>query len=180
MKKLLLVILALGPLVFGGTYNKSIKGNIGQSIPLFGAQPNTIPVMGAQVNLDTMEADTGYYFYDLIDKPVIGTSDTVGQVHFTCKDSTGTDSVGVRVEWQGNMREDGNGTWASIDTVRLNINTSSNVYTNATPTAVINSKSYMALRFIVKNMKNGSVAQKSVCKDFVLNRRPRMALIGSP
>lgn len=178
MKKMLALVLALGfALAYSGTYNKSIKGNIGQSIPLFGSQPNGVPSMSATVNLDTSEIDTSYYFYDLIDKPTTSHTDTVGWVHFSVKDSTGSDSAAARVVWWGNSRSDGLGVWSQIDSVTKGPTGSATVYAAATPTAVINSKGYMAIRFTLSNPLHFAVAQKCVVKDIVFNRRPRLGLV---
>jgi hypothetical protein len=170
MKKILVALFAFASLAGAApTKSQSPKGNIGQSIALFGAQRNAVPVMGAVVNLDTSEIDTSYFFYDLTDKPVTGALDTVGWLHFAHKDSTGSDSDRVRVIWYGNSRADGGGLWTKIDSVTASGNAIT-TFTAATPTAVINSKGYMALMFTVGNPSNSAVALKSVAKDIVLNR----------
>lgn len=158
--------------------SKAIKGNIGQSLPLFGAQRNTIPVMGAVVNLDTSERDTSYYFYELIDKPATGVLDTIGFVHFAYKDSAGSDSARVRLIWYGNPQADGQGIWTKIDSINQQGNAITS-YTAVTPAAVINSKGYMALMFTVENISNSAVGLKSAAKGIVLNRRQRIGSIGN-
>ena len=179
MKKILFLLFAFAVLANSApVYNKTIKGNIGQSIALFGAQRNTVPVMGATVNLDTSEIDTSYYFYDLIDKPTTSHTDTIGWVHFAHKDSTGSDSDRVRIIWYGNSRSDGLGVWSKIDTVTAS-GSGVTSFTAATPTAVVNSKGYMALMFTIGNPSNSAVALKSAAKDVVLNRPPRIGqLVG--
>ena len=156
--------------------SKALSGNIGQSLPLFGAQRNTIPVMGAAVNLDTSELDTSYYFYELINKPTTGVLDTIGFLHFSYKDSTGSDSTRVKVIWYGNSRADGLGVWAKIDSINQQGNAIT-TYTAVAPTAVINSKGYMALMFTIGNLSNSAVGLKSVAKDIVLNRRQRIGTL---
>jgi hypothetical protein len=152
-----------------------IVGNLGQSLPLFGAQRNTSPLVSAVVNLDTSEIDTSYFFYRLVDKPTTGSLDTVGFLHFAAKDSVGTDSCRVRIIWYGNSRNDGLGLWSKIDSVTYSAtSTAASSYAAATPTPVINSKGYMALMFTVGNPSNSAVALKSVAKDIVLNRRLRL------
>jgi hypothetical protein len=173
MKNVLIILLSLAALGQAQTTkSKQLLGNIGQTLYLFGSQPNGEPGPDAQVNLDTSEIDTSKYFYELIDRPISGLGDSiVGYVHFRCKDSTGTDSLGVRLWWDGNSRADGRGTWATIDSVSL-LGTGSS-YLNATPTAISNAKTYMALRFRVKNTKVSAVGLKPTCRDFVLNRARR-------
>lgn len=186
MKKQLIAVLFLLGLVAGvhaapTASANLLKGNVGQSIPLFGAQRNTAPVMGAVVNLDTSEIDTSYYFYPLVDKSVLSQTDTVGFVHFAGKDSTGTDSCRVRVIWYGNSRADGLGIWSKIDSVTYSASgTPASSYAAGTPTPVVNSKGYMALMFTVGNPSNSNVALKSAAKDIVLNRRSRIGTIAVP
>lgn len=156
--------------------SKAIKGNIGQNLPLFGAQRNTAPVMGAVVNLDTSETDTSYYFYELIDKPITGSLDTIGLVHFAYKDSTGSDSTRVKVIWWGNPRADGLGVWSKIDSLNV-VAGATTTYTAATPAPVVNSKGYMALMFTINNLSNSAVGLKSAAKDLVLNRRARLGYV---
>lgn len=170
MKKILALLFAFAALAGAAPIkSQALKGNIGQSLPLFGAQRNTIPVMGAVVNLDTSEIDTSYFFYELTDKPSTGVLDTVGWVHFAHKDSTGSDSDRVRVTWYGNSRADGNGLWTQIDTMNVSGNAITS-FTAVTPKPVINSKGYMALMFTIQNPSTSAVALKSAAKDIVLNR----------
>ena len=172
MKTAFALILSLVALGAAQLPSKVIQGNMGQSVLLFGSAPNGEPLQGSLVNLDTSEIDTSKYFYELIDKPVGSATDTViGYVHFRCKDSTGTDSIGVRLAWDANSRLDGKGTWTAIDSVTLSGTGSS--YLNATPTMVYNNKAYMALRFRVKNIKVSAVGLKPTCRDFVHNRQRR-------
>lgn len=169
MKKILVALFALASLAGAAPLkSQALKGNFGHSFPLFGAQPNAAPVMGATVNLDTSEIDTGYFYFDLTDKPVSGVLDTVGWLHFSHKDSTGSDSDRVRVIWYGNSRADGGATWTKIDSVTAS-GSGVTTFTAATPTAVINSKGYMALMFTVGNPSNSAVALKSAGRNFVLN-----------
>ena len=181
MKKMFaFLVLALSILTVDAApvLSKALQGNIGQSLPLFGAQRNTIPVMGAVVNLDTSERDTSYYFYELINKPTTGVLDTIGFVHFAYKDSTGSDSVRVRLIWYGNPQADGQGVWSKIDSINQQGNAITS-YTAVTPTAVINSKGYMALMFSIENISNSAVGLKSAAKGVVLNRRQRIGSIGN-
>lgn len=155
-----------------------IRGNNGQSIPLFGAARSGEPVMGSEINLDTSEIDTSKYFYQLVDKPATGVLDTIGFVHFAYKDSTGTDSVRVRVIWYGNPQPDGKGVWSKIDSINQQ-GTSITSFTAATPKAVINSLGYAAIMFTIGNPSNSAVALKSTAKGVVLNRRQRIGSIGN-
>jgi hypothetical protein len=158
--------------------SRLIIGNMGQSLPLFSAQPNAVPVMGAVLNLDTSEIDTGYYFYQLLDKPITGSVDTVGYLHFAAKDSSGTDSARVRVIWYGNSRVDGLGIWTKIDSVTYSAtSTAASAWAAGTPTPVVNSKAYSAFMFTVGNPSNSAVALKSAAKDIVLNRRERLMAV---
>lgn len=173
MKKIITILLSLAAMGYAQTAKgKQLQDNIGQSLFLFGSAPNGIPSPDALVNLDTAEIDTSYYWYELVDKPINAIADTVGQVHFRCKDSTGTDSMGVRINWDGNSRADGKGLWALMDSVTL-LGASASSYVNGTPTAVVNSLGYMAIRFRIKNIKVSAVGLKSTCRDVVLNRRKR-------
>lgn len=178
MKKILALVFALAMGAHSApVLGKQLGDNKGQSLALFGAQRNTAPVMGAAVNLDTAEIDTSYYFYELISKPVISFVDTVGWIHFTGKDSTGTDSCRVRLIWYGNSRADGQGIWAKIDSVTYSASGSAaSAYASGTPTAVVNSKGYQALMFTVSNPSTSAVALKSAAKDIVLNR-PKRGLV---
>jgi hypothetical protein len=155
-----------------------IRGNIGQSIPLFGSSRSGEPKMGAEVFLDTSERDTSKYFYRLVDKPATGVLDTIGFVHFAYKDSTGSDSTRVKVIWYGNPQPDGLGVWSKIDSINQQGNAIT-TYTAVTPKAVINANAYMALMFTIENLSNSNVALKSAAKGVVLNRRQRIGSIGN-
>lgn len=158
-----------------------LNQNKGQSIPLFGSSPNSAPSPDAVVNLDTSEIDTSYYFYRLVEKPVASNIDTVGFVHFSAKDSTGTDSCRVRIIWYGNSRTDGRAIWTKIDSVTYSASGSAaGSYAAGTPTPVVNSKGYMAIMFTVGNPSNSAVALKSVSKNIVLNRRARLGWVSAP
>lgn len=174
-KQFLIVLFALVALGHSApTYSKALKGNIGQSLPLFGTSSSREPQQSSLIYLDTMEVDTSYFFYDLIDKPVVSLTDTVGFVSFAVKDSVGTDSAAARVVWWGNSRSDGKGTWSLIDSVTKGPTGSATTYAAATPTPVVNSKGYAAIMFTLRNPLLTAVAQKCVVKDVMLNRRPRL------
>lgn len=174
MKKVLFLLLGLA-FAHGApnSITQLIEDNKGQSIPLFGSLRNTVPNRDAIVNLDTSEIDTSYYGYNLLSKPIIGNTDTLGFLHFDFKDSTGSDSARVRVIWYGNSRPDGLGTWNKIDSVTASAATASS-YASVAPAVVVNSKSYMAVMFTIGNPSNSAVALKSVAKNIVLNRRARI------
>ena len=175
MKKILFILLALALYTIGApiSISQMIEDNKGQSIPLFGSQRNTAPNVNAVVNLDTSEIDTSYYGYNLIEKPILGNTDTLGFLHFDFKDSVGSDSARVRVIWYGNSRPDGLGTWVKIDSVTAAAATASN-YAAATPTAVVNARRYSAFMFTIGNPSTSAVGLKSVAKNIVLNRAPRL------
>lgn len=174
MKKILFLLIGLALSAQAAPVQSHlIRGNIGQSIPLFGSQRNGEPSMSAVVNLDTSEIDTSKYFYELIDKPILGNLDTVGFVHFAYKDSTGSDSTRVKVIWYGNPRADGLGVWSKIDSLNV-VAGATTTYTAATPAAVVNSKRYAAIMFSIGNLSNSAVGLKSVAKDVVLNRSARI------
>lgn len=176
--KNIIVLIAFVLVSFGHSapvYSKALQDNVGQALPLFGAQRNTIPTIGTAVNLDTSEIDTSYYTYDLIGKPVVSLTDTVGWLHYAYKDSTGTDSCRVRIIWYGNSRPDGLGIWSKIDSITASAtSTAASSYQAATPTAVVNSKGYSALMFTIGNPSNSAVGLKSAAKDVILNRRERI------
>jgi hypothetical protein len=177
MKKILFILLGLALYISGApnSMTQIIEDNKGQSVALFGSQRNTAPSMNAVVNLDTSEIDTSYYGYNMIDKPIIGNLDTLGFLHFDYKDSTGTDSCRVRVIWYGNSRPDGQGIWNKIDSVTASASgAAASSYQSATPTAVVNSKRYMAFMFTIGNPSNSAVGLKSVAKNIVLNRAARI------
>jgi hypothetical protein len=166
------VLVSLG--YSAATYSKAIQGNEGQNIPIFGSSSSTIPTPGSIINLDTSEVDTAYYFYDLLGKPVVSLTDTVGFISLAVKDSTGTDSAAARIVWYGNNRADGKGTWVLIDSVTKGPTASASSYANMTQTPVINSLGYMALMFVLKNPLHASVAQKCTVKDAYFSRRQRL------
>jgi hypothetical protein len=177
MKNLLFLLAAIAMASLGHsapTYSKIIKGNIGQSLPLFGSSSSTQPAASSLIYLDTSEVDTAYYFYDLIDKPVVSLTDTVGWVSFAVKDSVGTDSAAAKVVWYGNNRSDGLGIWTAIDSVTKGPTASASSYAAVAPAAVVNSKGYAALMFTLVNPLHAAVAQKCVVKDTRLNRRARL------
>lgn len=179
MKKILILLLGVAAITQAATVvSPIIDGNKGQSIPLFGPSPNGEPIMGKYVYLDTMEVDTSKYVYRLTDKPVWAIVDTIGYVHFACKDSTGTDTLAIKLKWQGNALADGSGVWANIDSVTLKDlgasgNAAQGVLTNATATPVVNSKAYMSIRFMFTNILGSNANRKSACLAPVLNRHPR-------
>jgi hypothetical protein len=171
MKTIIVLALALFSLGLAQTKSKAIAGNVGQSIPLFGSAPNGEPLPSSQVNLDTSELDTSKYFYELIDKPINSTTDTLGHVSFECKDSTGTDSIGVRLRWYFNTSPNGTANWRVADSVTITGTGSS--YLNATATPIVNALGYMAIKFEVKNIKVSAVGLKPTCRNFLLDRRKR-------
>lgn len=175
MKKILALVFAAALLGHSApTYSKVLKGNIGQSLPLFGSTSSTQPAASSTINLDTSEIDTSYFFYDLTDKPMLAVVDTVGFVSFAVKDSVGTDSAAAKVIWYGNTRADGLGIWNAIDSVTKGPTASASAYAQATSTPVVNSVGYMAIMFTLTNPLHFAVAQKCTVKDTRFNRRARI------
>lgn len=183
MKKTIFAILTLGLVSFGTaappTLSKILSENKGQSLPLIPSSTSTTPEIGKWIFLDSNEVDTSTYFYSLVDKPIYSVVDTVGVIHFACKDSTGTDTLAVALFWDGNPQADGKGVWTTIasDTLQ-NLAAASNaahgVLTAVTPKMVINTVGYMALRFRFKNVAGSNAARKAACNTPVLNRHQRV------
>jgi hypothetical protein len=129
--------------------------------------------------LDTTEVDTGYINVDILPGSIYSVTDTIGVVSYTCKDSTGTDTLAIVMKWQGNPRPDGKGVWANVDSTELKDLGASGaagngVYTNKTA-VVVNSGGYSLFRFFLKNKLAANANRKSTCKDALLIRRHRAA-----
>lgn len=168
MKNILVsLILCLAP-AFGVTLTE---------VKLVDQEAGSIPVMRpkveTEINLDTSEIDTATRYFTTTTAPYLHYSDTLGQVFMRCDDSSGTDSVGGRLIWYGNPKANLSAIWEAIDSV--SIAAASGVETQ-TSKAVVNSKRYQALRFILRNQlaPGGSAAEKTVCRDIVLNRHKRL------
>lgn len=157
-----------------------LRENVATSIPLLGATPNDEPVRWNWISMDALENDTSRYYYRILDRPIRSATDTIGFVHFACKDFAGTDTVAVKLKWQGNAFADGSlGVWADMDSVTIKDlgafgNAANGVLTNATPTPVVNSKAYAAIRFILINPLPTNATEKAACKAPELNTRPRL------
>lgn len=168
MKKVLLSLFLGCGLAFGVTTSEvKLMGNSG------GSQPVMRPLIKTDINLDTSEVDTSTLVFSLVDLPMSSFVDTLGQVFMRCDDSAGTDSVGGLLKWQGNPRADGKAIWENIDSVTIAV--ASGVETQ-TSKVVVNSKRYQMLRFILRNqlLPGGSAAEKTVCRDLILNRQRRL------
>lgn len=175
MNKFLILLLAFAGISQAApTHSLLIDGNKGQAFPLFGATSSTQPNAKSLIYLDTSEVDTAYYFYDLIGKPIISITDTIGFVSLAVKDSTGTDSAAAKIVWYGNTRSDGLGIWNAIDSVTKGPTASASTYSQMASTPVINSKGYAAIMFTLVNPLHAAVAQKCVVKDPMFNRRARI------
>jgi hypothetical protein len=138
-----------------------------------GAVPVMRPKVETPVFLDTSEADTSTRYFTTATAPILYWSDTLGQVFMRCDDSAGTDSVGGSLKWQGNPTANLTALWENIDSVAIAV--ASGVETQ-TSKAVVNSKRYQAIRFILRNQlaPGGSAAEKTVCRDIVLSRHKRI------
>lgn len=129
------------------------------------------------IHLDTSEIDTGYVNFDVLTGQIISIVDTLGVASFTCKDSTGTDTIAIVLKWQGNPRPDGKGVWRNIDSLELKDLGASGaaaqgVYRD-TSKVVVNSGGYSRLRFFLRNKLATNANRKATCKDAVLIRRKR-------
>lgn len=99
-------------------------------------------------------------------------ADTAGYAWLRCADSAGTDSIGGVLIWQGNPRQDGIGAdWVNLDSVTITAGTGTAFL--QTGKWVIIDKTYMAIRFKLKNQW-ATAAAKSSCYTY-FNRRLRMA-----
>jgi hypothetical protein len=131
------------------------------------------------IHLDTSEVDTGVVNFDVLTGQIYSITDTIGSVSFTCKDSTGTDTIAIVMKWQGNPRPDGRGVWRNIDSLELkDLGAASaaaqGIYRD-TSKAVVNTGGYCRLRFFLRNKLASNVNRKATCKDAVLIRRKRAA-----
>lgn len=129
------------------------------------------------IHMDTSEVDTGLVNFDVLSGQIISITDTLGTASFTCKDSTGTDTIAVVLKWQGNPRVDGKGVWRNIDSLELKDLAASGaagqgVYRD-TSKAVVNTGGYSRLRFFLRNKLATNANRKATCKDAVLIRRKR-------
>jgi hypothetical protein len=160
---ILTLILALVP-AFAATEVKLIKQEAG-SVPVM--RPN----VATDVVIDSSEFDTATVYFNLTDTRFAHWSDTLGQVFLRCDDSAGTDSVAGRLIWQGNPKANLTGLWEAIDSVSIAAASGTETQTSK---AVVNSKRYQALRFILRNQLVPAAGKKSVCRDIVLNRQRRL------
>lgn len=131
--------------------------------------------------LDTLETDTGYIHFNVLGSTIYSFVDTLGVFSYTCKDSTGNDSIEVVGKWMGNPRCDGLGTWENVDSVTLVMAASasvhsgasiSNVYTNKRG-YVVNTGGFCRYKFHLRNRLLGNANRKATCKDAVFIERPR-------
>lgn len=129
------------------------------------------------IHLDTTEVDTGYMWINVLQRPIFTWTDTVGVVSFTCKDSTGTDTIAIVLKWQGNTRPDGKGVWANVDSIELKDLAASGaagqgVYRD-TSKVVTTTGRYTMLRFFLRNKLASNANRKATCKDALFFTRPR-------
>lgn len=161
MKNIIIGLLALVTVGLAAVERVPL-GDGGASIPLF-SQNN------ADINLDTSEIDTSTRQLFLLNRRIRTYTDTVGTAWMRCDDSAGTDSVGGRLIWYGNHAvEPGRGLWEAIDSVSIAVASGVETQTRA---VVVNSRRYARIRFVIRNQlnPNGSAAEKTVCRDVVLN-----------
>jgi hypothetical protein len=182
MKKILILLFCLAAFAKATVPYPDRDFTGGKSIGLLGATPGAEPAPIEWISMDALENDTSKYHYQLLNKPVVTFNDTIGFVHFACKDFAGTDTLAVKLKWQGNSRADGASVWANMDSVTLkdlaaNGNAAYGVLTNATPTAVVNSKGYAAIRFILTNILPTNATQKAACQTPILNIPLRVGAI---
>ncbi len=165
--KNLLIILALA----ASAYSQTVVNleNKGSAYPVISSS-------FGEINLDTMELNTGSVVFNLSGSPVVSMLDTIGTASMWCRDSSGTDTTAVVLKWQGNSRPDGKATWENIDSVEVKDITSTLTVGKA---AVVNSntKAYQAIRFIIRNKLGTAVGRKAMCKDVLLSKRPRLGAI---
>lgn len=129
------------------------------------------------INLDTGEIDTGFIHLDILGAPIFTITDTLGSVGFTCKDSTGTDTIAVILKWQGNARLDGKGVWRNIDSLELKDLGASGaaaqgVYRDTTK-YLVNTGGFSRFRFFLRNKLLTNANRKATCKDAYFMRRQR-------
>lgn len=154
-------ILALVLLLVGLTHAQTTipVGNNGGSYPLFSAND-------ADINLDTSETNTSDRWLFVGDRSIRTYTDTVGHAWLRCDDSSGTDSIGVRLLLYGNPHPQGKALWELVDSASV-------LAASGTETqvgfAVRNSKRYQILRAAITNRKNSAVGLKSVCRNVRLN-----------
>lgn len=147
-------------------------------IPLPGNKGASIPVLNrtdADVNLDTSEIDTSARWFNVIDREIRTFTDTIGRVFMRCDDSSGTDSVGGRLIWQGNPHPQGKAVWTAMDSVSIAVASGAETQTSG---LVVNSSRYSLIRFILRNQlaPGGSAAEKSVCRNVRLNISPYLTV----
>lgn len=173
MKNLIIALFGLGLIVTSNTVASTtvyLKDNVGNSRPVMA---NT----SAPVYLDSSEIDTSEIQFDMTDRPTSNYADTVGIAFMRCKDSSGTDTTAGLLKWQMNpCQRNGtcDATWDNIDSVAILV--AGGVLTQ-TSKPVINTKSYMRLRFILRNQSAPDVAKKSKCDNILLNSRKRIGII---
>lgn len=168
MKKIIFGLLAL--FAFGAAIAASERlpvGDGGASIPLF-SQNN------APIYLDTLERDTSTRQLFVLNRHIRTYTDTLGTAWMRCDDSSGTDSVGGRLIWQGNPSQYGTALWENIDSVSIGP-VAGGVETQ-TSKVVINDGRYALIRFIITQQLHFAAAQKAVCQDVRLNVPAYMAI----
>jgi hypothetical protein len=144
-------------------------------VKLVDVEGGSVPVMRPKVEtdvvIDTSEIDTSTRYFTTATAPILYWSDTLGQVFLRCDDSAGTDSVGGLLKWQGNPKANLTGLWENIDSVAVLAATGTETQSSK---AVVNSKRYQAIRFLLRNQLQPAAGKKSVCRDIVLNRHKRL------
>jgi hypothetical protein len=183
----LFLSLLLSCLAFGATVGKPALVHLNETGSAYPTQRESFDSAvggGASkpylIHIDTSEIDTGLQLFHVLGSPVLTATDTIGVFSFTCKDSTGSDTVNVVAKWQGNPRCDGAGKWDNIDSVTYVGATSatanvpipaSSSYANKSK-VVVNTGGYCAYRFYLRNPMT-TAARKATCKDAVLIHRRR-------
>lgn len=183
---ILIIILGLGAAIAApfSNYPASVANpqvlyldNIGIDIPALRETLDSGKGNPYSIVLDTLETDTGYVEFNLLRKPIFTHTDTLGTLSFTCKDSTGTDTLAIIGKWMGNPRCDGKGKWDNVDSTELKDlgasgNAAQGVYTTKRA-YVVNTGGFCLYRFFLRNKLNANANRKSTCKDVIFSSRPR-------
>lgn len=159
-------IFAILALAFGFAFSATIVNvdETGQSIPVMGLRD-------IAYNLDTSEVDTGDIWVNVSQRTLRSFTDTIGRVWMRCDDSSGTDSVGGRLLWQGNPSPKADAMWTTMDSVSIAVASGAETQTSA---PVVNSLRFFFIRFVLKNQlaPGGSAAEKTVCRNLRFNISP--------
>jgi hypothetical protein len=140
----------------------NVDKNVGASIPLFSSND-------AEINLDTSESDTSTRWLFVGNRSIRTYTDTIGTAWLRCDDSTGTDSIGVRLLLYGNPHPEGKALWEIVDSASVLAASGTETQSQF---VVKNSKRYQILRGVITNRKNSAVGLKAVCRNVRLNIPP--------